>query len=521
MVYALDVVGIGALNLDYITIKSARVPDSRGRTLTDRIRELVAEEGQRLELGTELNVDANTIYGAIEAASSATPKATLGGSAFNAIRAMAATRSGLRLGYVGVAGHSPVIGVSIVDELDALGVDRSLVAVEESKACGICFALTEAGDRTLLTHAGANQDMATFLDRRFEEVVAYLGSARLIHVTSFLDDVTAGELVRVLRAVKAAGTGTLISFDPGHVWAVQRAPEVLAIMRLSDYLLLNHREFQEIGRYRRGESNDDVASRILASFDSSHAVVVLKRPTGIWSFRRDGQKVFGDFYGQAPLPEDEIQDSTGAGDVFAAGLLTVLTSDRLQVELGSLLGMALVRHKLGYVGSTGHSQFASVTKHFLRLLANRRNSGIEADGVFISHGHSAQWRVVEDFVQRYFRLPVFAFESDPWGGLQVTEALTEYLERCSFAICVLTAEDDTCDGRKQGRQNVVHEVGLFQGRYGFDRVIVLAEESCAFVPHTPPRCLLTFPRDNIDHTFYRLGELIRREFLDDRAEALP
>jgi len=69
----------------------------------------------------------------------------------------------------------------------------------------------------------------------------------------------------------------------------------------------------------------------------------------------------------------------------------------------------------------------------------------------------------------YFGLPVFAFESDSWAGLQVTEALSEYLERCSFAICVLTAEDQGYDGDRHARQNVIHEVGLFQGRYGFDR----------------------------------------------------
>lgn len=520
MGYTMDVVGIGALNLDYITTKSIPVRDARGRTLTDQLRDLVAEEGGHLEIGTELNVDAHTIYSAIETASSASPRAVLGGSAFNAIHAMAATQAGLRLGYIGVAGHSPVIGISIIERLQTLGVDHRHVAVDESKACGICFSLNEAGDRTLLTHAGANSDLGAYLDRNFTEVVAYLGRARIIHVTSFLDNDTAGSLFKILQAVKSAGTGTMISFDPGHVWSQQATPEIMGIVRLTDYLLVNYREFQEIGQYISGESNEDVASRILHYFDNPQAVVVVKRPTGIWSYRRDNQKVSGDFYGQTPLPDDEIQDSTGAGDVFAAGLLTVLTSDQLHIELGSLLGMALARHKLGYVGSTGHSQFATVTKDFIRILDNQRRSGVVPDGVFISHGHSTEWRVVGDFVQQYFHLPVFAFESDAWGGLQVTEALTEYLERCSFAICVLTAEDDAGAGKRQGRPNVVHEVGLFQGRYGFDRVILLAEESCAFIPYTPPHCLLTFPRDNIDHTFYRLGELIRREFIDGRWQTL-
>ncbi|MFD3704974.1 PfkB family carbohydrate kinase [Nocardia sp. NPDC058658] len=516
MPFALDVVGIGALNLDYITTKAASA-DPSGPLLTERIATLLNSSGKVLELGTELNVDADAIYAAIEIANAANPKTALGGSAFNAIHAMAATRAGLRLGYVGIAGRSPVIGVSIMEHLDVLGVDRTFVAQDETMACGICFSLIEGGDRTLLTHVGANANMSSFLEKKFDDIVAYLSTARVVHVTSFLDDETAAHLLAVLSAVKNAGTGTLICFDPGHVWSVGHTPEVLGIIRASDYLLVNNREFQEIGHYRDGEANEEVAGRILGEFENPNAVVVVKRPTGIWCFHREREKVIGDFYGQTPLADDQIQDSTGAGDVFAAGLLTVLSADRLQVELGSLLGMALARHKLGYVGSTGHSQFAAVTRGFIRSLDSQRRSGTIPDGIFISHGRSATWRVVEDFVEKYFRLPVFAFESDPWGGLQVTEALTEYLERCSFAICVLTAEDDIGDGTRQGRQNVVHEIGLFQGRYGFDRVIVLAEESCAYIPPTPPRYLLTFPHDNVDHTFYRLGELLRSELLDDQA----
>ena len=42
----------------------------------------------------------------------------------------------------------------------------------------------------------------------------------------------------------------------------------------------------------------------------------------------------------------------------------------------------------------------------------------------------------------------------------------------------MTAEDEHADGTQHARENVIHEIGLFQGRNGFERAIVLAEEGC-------------------------------------------
>jgi hypothetical protein len=39
-----------------------------------------------------------------------------------------------------------------------------------------------------------------------------------------------------------------------------------------------------------------------------------------------------------------------------------------------------------------------------------------------------------------------------------------------------TGEDETKDGKLLARQNVVHEAGLFQGKLGFTRAIILLEE---------------------------------------------
>lgn len=509
--YEFDVIGVGALNLDYIANAPMRDEDGASRSLTARIAELVERCGPPFEWGTERRVDDYTVHAAIEAVSSARPDTSLGGSAFNAIFAIAHTQVGLRLGYVGVAGHVPVIGVSAIQQFEALGIDHRFVFRDDEHLCGICFSLIEGGDRTLLTHAGANEYMADYLDREFENVVTYLASARVVHVTSFLDNRTAVRLLAVLQAVKRVSRRTLICFDPGHVWSVNMTADIEGIVRISDYLLVNYREFRELSEHRKGDSDEDMAGRLLGRMENDRCMVVVKRPNGIWSYRKEPSKVVSGFYPQVPLANGEIEDATGAGDVFAAGLLTVLTCDKLQVELGALLGMRLARHKLRYVGTSGHAQFAEVSRDFIRSLDTERRSATRAKGVFIAHGANPEWLAVQRFIEERFELPVYSFESSSWGGRQVTEALADYLDRCGFAICVLTAEDFTEGGRRLARQNVIHEVGLFQGRHGFNRVLVLAEDGCGFIPQAAEPYTIIFPHNRISRTFFKLDEMIRSQ----------
>ena len=49
------------------------------------------------------------------------------------------------------------------------------------------------------------------------------------------------------------------------------------------------------------------------------------------------------------------------------------------------------------------------------------------------------------------------------------------LDEAGFALLVLTAESERTDGVVLARQNVVHEAGLFQGRLGWRKAIVLRE----------------------------------------------
>ena len=103
---------------------------------------------------------------------------------------------------------------------------------------------------------------------------------------------------------------------------------------------------------------------------------------------------------------------------------------------------------------------------------------VESDPIkiFIGHGRDPQWRDLKDHLHDQHGFEVVAYEIGPRAGLSVKEVLQGMLNDSSFALLVLTGEDEHADGEMHARENVIHELGLFQGQLGFTRAIALLEE---------------------------------------------
>ena len=92
-----------------------------------------------------------------------------------------------------------------------------------------------------------------------------------------------------------------------------------------------------------------------------------------------------------------------------------------------------------------------------------------------------QWRAsMRDYVlPRLARKRVDAVTTaDVMAVLPDTERLKEMMDAAAMAFLVLTGEDEQADGQLHARMNVIREVGLFQGRLGFRRAIVILEKGC-------------------------------------------
>ena len=137
--------------------------------------------------------------------------------------------------------------------------------------------------------------------------------------------------------------------------------------------------------------------------------------------------------------------------------------------------------------------------------------------VFIGHGRSSQWRELKDFLAERLGLPWDEFNRVPTAGVPTPQRLSQMLDDAGIAFIVLTAEDETGEGKTRARQNVVHEVGLFQGRLGFERAIVLLEEGCEEFSNIAGLGQIRFPRGKIRACFEDVREVLEREgFVDGR-----
>jgi len=96
--------------------------------------------------------------------------------------------------------------------------------------------------------------------------------------------------------------------------------------------------------------------------------------------------------------------------------------------------------------------------------------------VFVSHGQNELLKLkLKDFLTNRLGRRVVVLSELPSHGLTVVEKLERASQQCSCAIILMTRDDETKDGGLRARQNVVHEIGFFQGRYGRRNVILLAE----------------------------------------------
>jgi len=135
--------------------------------------------------------------------------------------------------------------------------------------------------------------------------------------------------------------------------------------------------------------------------------------------------------------------------------------------------------------------------------------------VFIGHGRSAQWRDLKDHLQDKHGFKIEAYETGARAGHTIRDILEEMASKSTFALLVLTGEDETSDGGLRARQNVVHEAGLFQGKLGFSRAILLLEEGVEDFSNVHGVQYIQFAKGKIRESFGEVLATLRREFPND------
>ncbi len=135
--------------------------------------------------------------------------------------------------------------------------------------------------------------------------------------------------------------------------------------------------------------------------------------------------------------------------------------------------------------------------------------------IFIGHGQNDQWRDLKDHLHEKHGIEVVAYEIGPRAGLSIKEVLESMLKESSFALLVLTGEDTDSEGQSHARENVIHELGLFQGKIGFKRAIAMLEKDVNEFSNIFGVNQVRFSKGNIKETFGEIISIIKREFEQD------
>ena len=263
----------------------------------------------------------------------------------SAICAAAASKLGLRVGFVGKVGDD-LFGRFVVARLRELGVDTRPVIVDPSIRTGATIAISTPEDRGFITYLGSIAALT------LEEVDQSLfDQAHHVHSSSFfLQQGLQPGYPNLFAAAKARGCTTSLDtgYDPLERWD----SALWDTLRQIYIFLPNEVEAPAIA----GCADPEAALEVLAE---TVPTVVVKLGSGGAIARR------GERYVQVPAFPVEVVETTGAGDTFNAGFLAAQLRG-LALEESLTLAVAAGSLSVTKVGGSEGAPTLEEVRTFLR-----------------------------------------------------------------------------------------------------------------------------------------------------------
>jgi len=254
-----------------------------------------------------------------------------GGSAANTIVGIASL--GARAAYVGKV-RDDQIGRLYTHDIRAAGVAFETSPASDGPATGCCYVLvTGDGERTMNTYLGAAQDL-TVADIDAGEIAA----ARMIYLEGYLWDPKNAKDAFVKASQIAHQSGREVALTLSDAFCVDRyRAEFLELMRggTVDVVFANEAELHSLYQ----TSDFDGALGQLRK--DAKLGVVTRSEKGCVVASREGVIAVPAF------PIETIVDTTGAGDLFAAGFLFGLVrgaGHENAGRLGALAAAEVIQH---------------------------------------------------------------------------------------------------------------------------------------------------------------------------------
>ncbi|WP_410812425.1 carbohydrate kinase family protein [Micromonospora sp. 067-2] len=232
---------------------------------------------------------------------------TVGGGGQAANTAAWVAAQGVDVTLVAAVGDDDA-GRDRVTELERAGVECAIDRIEGA-ATGTVIVLATNAERTMVSQRGANLRLSA---EHVDRALAAVPDAGHLHLSAYtlLDAGSRGAGLRALAAARERGLTT--SVDAASAAPLRRvgAAVFLSWVRDIDLLLVNADEATALA----GGLDPAAQGRVLSA--SARRVVVKNGAAGaVWVDRTAAVSV-------APARRVAVVDVTGAGDAFAAGLLT-------------------------------------------------------------------------------------------------------------------------------------------------------------------------------------------------------
>ena len=129
--------------------------------------------------------------------------------------------------------------------------------------------------------------------------------------------------------------------------------------------------------------------------------------------------------------------------------------------------------------------------------------------IFISHGHASDWREVQSHIEKDLELTTLELAQEASGGQTIIEKLEARSAQCDAAVIVMSGDDLDQSGQLRARENVMHEIGYFHGRYGRKQVIMLHEDGVVIPTNLSGIVYVPYPKGTPNAAFGTLDRELR------------
>ena len=254
-----------------------------------------------------------------------------GGSAANTVAGLASL--GLKTGFIGQLADDQ-LGTIFTHDIRSLGVEFQTAPRSDVGATARCLILVTAdAQRTMNTFLGAAQ----MLEPGAVDA-GHVAQAKIVYLEGYLWD-PADPRAAMYKAMEAAReAGTKVAFTLSDSFVVDRHRDDLKRLldeRRIDILFANEAEILQLA----GEGGCDAAVAAIAP--QVEILVVTRSEHGALAVR-------GDERADVPAaPIDKLVDTTGAGDLFAAGFLAGEARGlglEQSLKLGAICAAEVIQH---------------------------------------------------------------------------------------------------------------------------------------------------------------------------------